>query len=65
MGQLYLCKHNISDEDCYKCTVHRYISKSDCEGCEDFQDIRLDIPADVLALREKIMKEHGLKDKEI
>lgn len=64
MGARYLCKHNISDEDCYKCAKHGLIFESECRNCKDFQDIRLDMPPEVLALREKIMRENGLKDRE-
>ena len=65
MGARYLCKHNISDDDCYRCGIHGLIFESECRGCQDFADVRKDMPPEVLALREKIMKEHGIKDKEI
>ena len=62
MGSRYLCKHNISDDDCYRCGKHGLIFDSDCRGCQDFDDVRKKMPPEVLALREKIMKENGLKD---
>ena len=64
MGARYLCKHNISDEDCYKCGIHGLIFESECRGCPDFADMRNDMPPEIQALREKIMRENGLKDKE-
>lgn len=64
MGARYLCKHNISDDDCYRCAKHGLIFEQECKNCKDFQDVRLDMPPEILALREMIMKEHGLKDKE-
>ena len=62
MGARYLCKHNISDDDCYRCGKHGLIF--DCKNCSDFDDVRKTMPPELLALRNRIMQEHGLKDKD-
>ncbi len=65
MGARYLCTHNISDEDCYRCQRHGLIFDQDCRNCPDFDDVRTHMSPELLAERERIMKEHGLKDKEV
>ena len=62
MGARYLCTHNIDDDDCYRCALHGLIFDSDCRDCQDFDDIRKRMSPEMLAMREKIMKEHGLVD---
>lgn len=64
MGSRYLCKHDLSDDDCYKCAIHGYMRKGECSLCPDFEDMRAEMPEDILALREKIMRENGLTDEE-
>ena len=65
MGARYLCTHNISDDDCYRCAKHGLIFDSDCRGCPDFDDVRKHMTPELLKERERIMKQFGLKDKEV
>ena len=58
----YLCAHDISDEDCYKCSIHGIRLRCP-NNCKDFSDVRGDMNADVLYERSKIMKHFGLKDR--
>lgn len=58
----YLCKHDVSDEDCYKC-MKRGIMVGGCPaGCPDFEDVRDDMPDEMLAERERLMKIMGVED---
>ena len=57
----YLCKHDISDEDCYKCLKHGIVFKCP-EDCPDFDDVRADMSPAILAERERLMKILGVTD---
>ena len=60
----YLCKNDISDDDCYRCLKHGI--KFGCpKNCPDFEDIRKDMSPELLAERERIMNIMGIKDNEI
>lgn len=63
MGARYLCRNNIDDDDCYRCAKHGLIFDSNCINCPDFDDARKYMSPEILELRAKIMKEHGLEDK--
>ena len=62
MGARYLCKHNISDDDCYRCGKHGLIFESECRNCPDFDDMRKTMPPEMLEERERLMKKLGVKD---
>ena len=57
----YLCKHDVSDEDCYKCIKHGIVFRCP-DGCPDFADVRADMTQDQLAERKRLMDMLGRKD---
>lgn len=57
----YLCKNDVSDEDCYKCTKHGIVFRCPT-GCPDFDDVRKEMPKEMLAERERLMKQLGVTD---
>ena len=59
----YLCEHDISDDDCYRCEIHgiRFGCSSDCP---DFKDVRKNMSAEVLNMRGQLMMELGVEDRE-
>lgn len=60
----YLCKNDVSDEDCNKCLVHG-ITFYCPVGCPDFEDVRKDMSPELLAERERLMNILGVKDREV
>ena len=56
-----LCKHDISDEDCYKCIKHGIVFGCPTD-CPDFDDVRKDMSPELLKQREEMMKILGVKD---
>ncbi len=57
----YLCKHDVSDEDCYKCIKHGIVFKCP-PRCPDFYDIRQDMSKEGLEERARLMKQLGRTD---
>lgn len=57
----YLCKHDISDDDCYKCIKHGIVFKCP-KACPDFEDVRKDMSKEVLEERAKLMEQLGRTD---
>lgn len=57
----YLCKHDVSDDDCYKCMKNGIVFRCP-ENCPDFDDVRQDMSKEMLAERERLMKILGIKD---
>ena len=60
----YLCEHDISDEDCYKCGVNGIIFGCP-EPCPDFKDVRRHMSEEMLEVRSELMKKLGVKDETI
>lgn len=60
----YLCKHDVSDDDCYKCTKHGIVYRCPV-GCPDFDDVRKDMSPAMLKERERLMKILGVKDRDV
>ena len=60
----YLCKNDVSDEDCNRCLVHGIMFGCP-KGCPNFEDRRKDMSPELLAERERIMKILGRKDREV
>lgn len=58
----YLCKHDVSDEDCYKCTKHGILFRC-LDHCKDFEDVRKQMSQQELEARAKLMEQFGLKDR--
>lgn len=58
----YLCRHDVSDEDCYKCMVNGIVFGCP-EDCPDFSDVRDNMSDSMLEMREELMKQLGVKDK--
>lgn len=58
----YLCKWDISDEDCYKCVKQKEILFKCPAGCPYFYDIRQDMSSELLEDRAKLMEQLGVKD---
>ena len=58
----YLCKNDISDEDCNRCLVHGIMFGCP-KGCPDFEDVRKDMSPELLAERDRIMKMLGRDDR--
>lgn len=58
----YLCRHDISDEDCYKCGKHG-ITLCCPANCPDFEDMRAGMDEETKKLRTAIMAKAGLKDR--
>ena len=57
----YLCRNDISDEDCYRCVVHGL--KYRCpDNCPDFDDVRKYMDKETLRERDEIMKKMGVSD---
>lgn len=57
----YLCTHDISDEDCYKCDIHGI--KYGCDRtCPDFEDVRKHMTKEERAERQKLMDILGRSD---
>ena len=57
----YLCKHDVSDEDCYKCMKYG-IMFSCPANCEYFEDVRSQMTTEMLKERERLMKQLGVSD---
>ena len=57
----YLCKHDVSDEDCYKC-MKRGIIFGCPDNCPDFEDMRANMSASMLDARAKLMGMLGVKE---
>ncbi len=57
----YLCKYDVSDEDCYKCVKHGIVFKCP-SGCPDFADVRADMSKEMLEDRARLMKQLGRTD---
>lgn len=60
----YLCKKDVSDDDCNKCLVHGIMFGCP-KGCPDFEDVRKDMSPAQLAERERLMKILGIEDREV
>ena len=61
MSLNYLCTHDISDDDCYKCDIHGI--QFGCDNtCPDFNDVRSHMSESMLAERQRIMDLAGMKD---
>ena len=62
MGTLnYLCRHDISDDDCYKCIKHGI--KYSCDNtCPDFDDVRGYMSKADLEERQRLMDKLGRTD---
>ena len=57
----YLCTHDISDDDCYRCEIHGI--KFGCDNtCPDFDDVRSHMSKELLAERQRLMNLMGWKD---
>ena len=57
----YLCKNDISDEDCYKCIEHGIVLRCP-NGCPDFKDVRADMTKEELSERKKLLDMLGRTD---
>lgn len=57
----YLCRNDISDDDCYKCIKHGIVFKCP-KACPDFADVRADMSKEVLEERTRLMKQLGRTD---
>ena len=57
----YLCEHDVSDEDCYKCMKHGIVFGCPAD-CPDFKDVRDSMTPEMKAERERLMKILGVKD---
>lgn len=57
----YLCKHDISEDDCYKCIKHGIVFKCP-KACPDFEDVRNEMSKEMLEARSKLMKMLGVTD---
>lgn len=57
----YLCRNDISDDDCYKCIKHGIVFTCP-KACPDFEDIRKEMSKEMLEARSKLMEQLGLKD---
>lgn len=57
----YLCKHDISDEDCYKCIKKGIVLRCP-SSCPDFEDVRADMSKAQLDERQKLMDVLGRTD---
>lgn len=62
MSLNYLCRNDVSDEDCYKCLVHG-ITFACPNNCPDFDDVRATMDEKTKRLRADIMAKAGLKDR--
>ena len=58
----YLCKHYDADEDCARCMKRGILVGGCVAGCPDFEDVRDDMPDELLAERERLMKIMGVED---
>ena len=57
----YLCRNDVSDEDCYKCMKYGILIGCP-SNCEYFDDVRARMTPEQLEERERIMKIIGVKD---
>ena len=57
----YLCTHDVSDEDCYKCEKHGLVLRCP-EKCLDFDDKRKYMDEETLKIRKELMDKLGVKD---
>ena len=57
----YLCRNDISDDDCYRCSKHGITFRCP-SGCPDFDDARKYMNEEELAERTRIMERAGLSD---
>ena len=57
----YLCKNDLSDEDCKKCSKCGIILKCPV-NCQYFEDIRKDMTPEILEERARLMAILGTKD---
>ena len=60
-GLNYLCRHDVSDEDCYKCMKRGIVMRCP-ENCEYFDDRRKGMSEAQLKERAELMKKLGVKD---
>lgn len=51
----YLCEHDISDDDCFKCGEHGIMFVCP-KNCPDFKDVRKQMSPNMLKERERLMK---------
>ena len=61
MSLNYLCNHDISDDDCNRCSVHGITYRCP-EGCSDFKDARKEMSPEVSRERNRLMKKFDVKD---
>lgn len=57
----YLCRNDVSDDDCNKCIKHGIVFRCPA-GCPDFDDVRKYMTKRTIEKREEIMKQYGLQD---
>lgn len=57
----YLCKNDISEDDCYKCIKHGITFKCP-SNCPDFADVRADMTEEQLKARQNLMELLGMSD---
>ena len=58
----YLCEHDVSDDDCFKCVKYGVILSCPKE-CPYFTDVRQRMTPEMLAERDRLMKKMGVIDK--
>lgn len=61
MSLNYLCDHDISDDDCNRCSVHGITYRCP-EGCPDFKDVRKEMSPEILSERNRLMEKFDIKD---
>lgn len=57
----YLCDHDISEDDCNRCSIHGITYRCP-EGCPDFKDVRKEMPPEVSKERNRLMEKFDIKD---
>lgn len=62
MALNYLCRNDVSDEDCNKCMKCGIIFRCPA-NCEHFDDARKYMSKEQLEMRDKLMKQLGREDR--